>query len=263
MSYLKECKLQKLIFQSDTTLILALLIGFVSLSTLITWIVIHPKNKHFIAQYEGIVAPFFSLPAVLFSLTAALLATSIWDNYSIATKAIKNESQGILNIISLADSIPIPKEIDLSGAAKTYTQSIIHDEWKTLSKSRSISPEAEEKFVTFRATTFKAANMLPDKAESKALLSAFNLVNSARETRLAYATIDVHPIRWYALLFLGVLVLITVAFTHSSKPKALILAMLISTLTIITPLCIISLTFSNPYQGLISISNAPYLQITK
>ena len=263
MSYLKECKLQKLIFQSDTTLILALLIGFVSLSTLITWIVIHPKNKHFIAQYEGIVAPFFSLPAVLFSLTAALLATSIWDNYSIATKAIKNESQGILNIISLADSIPIPKEIDLSGAAKTYTQSIIHDEWKTLSKNRSISPEAEDKFVAFRTTTFKAANMLPDKAESKALLGAFNLINSARETRLAYATIDVHPIRWYALLFLGVLVLITVAFTHSSKPKALILAMLISTLTIITPLCIISLTFSNPYQGLISISNAPYLQITK
>jgi hypothetical protein len=228
-----------------------------------TWIVIHPRNKLFIAQYEGIVAPFFSLPAVLFSLTAALLATSIWDNYSIATKAIKNESQGILNIISLADSIPIPKEIGLSEAAKTYTQSIIHDEWKTLSKSRTISLEAEEKFVTFRATTFKAANMLPDKAESKALLGAFNLVNGARETRLAYATIDVHPIRWYALLFLGVLVLITVAFTHSSKPKALKLAMLISTLTIITPLCIISLTFSNPYQGLISISNAPYLQITK
>lgn len=255
--------MQNLTFQSDISLILALLIGFTILSTLIVWLVIHPKNKHLIAQYEGIVAPFFSLPAVLFSLTAALLATSIWDNYSIATKAIKNESQGIINIISLANTIPIPKEIDLPGAAMAYTQSIIHDEWKTLSISRSISLEAEEKFVALRATTFKAANMLPDKAESKALLSAFNLVNSARETRLAYATIDVHPIRWYALLFLGVLVLIAVAFTHSSKPKALMLAMLISTLTIITPLCIISLTFSNPYQGLISISNTPYFQIIK
>lgn len=255
--------MQKLFFQSDTTLILAVLIGFTSLSILITWLVIHPKNKHFIEQYEGIVAPFFSLPAVLFSLTAALLATSIWDNYSIATKAIKNESQGILNIISLANTIPIPKEIDLPGAAKVYTQSIISDEWKTLSQDRSISLDAEEKFIALRATTFKAANMLPDKAESKALLNAFNLVNSAREMRLAYATIDVHPVRWYALLFLGVLVLVTIAFTHSSKPKALMLAMLISTLTIITPLCIISLTFSNPYQGVISISNGPYLQILK
>lgn len=255
--------MQNLIFQSDATLILSLLIGFISLATLISWLVIYPKHRHFIAQYEGIVAPFFSLPAVLFSLTAALLATSIWDNYSTATKAIKNESQGILNIISLANSIPVPKEIDLPEAAKAYTQSIISDEWITLSKNRSVSAAADEKFVAMRAATFKAANTLPDKAESKALLSAFNLVNSARETRLAYAAIDVHPIRWYALLFLGVLVLITVAFTHSSKPKALMLGMLIATLTILTPLCIISLTFSNLYQGLISISNAPYLQIIK
>ncbi len=199
----------------------------------------------------------------MFSLTAALLATSIWDNYSTATKAIKNESQGILNIISLANSIPIPKEIDLSGSAKRYTQSIISDEWKTLSKNRSISPDAEEKFIAMRAATFKAVNTLPNRAESKALLNAFNSVNSAREMRLAYAAIDVHPIRWYALLFLGVLVLITIAFIHSSKPKALMLVMPISTLTIITPLCIISLTFSSPYQGVISISNGPYLQILR
>ncbi len=263
MSYLKGCKLQNLFFQSDTTLIVGLLVGFTSLSTFITWLVITPKYKHVIEQYEGIVAPFFSLPAVLFSLTAALLATSIWDNYSIATKAIKSESQGILNIISLANSIPSPKDIDLPAAAKAYTQSIINDEWQTLSRNRSLSPAADAQFVAMRAAIFKTANMLPDKAESKALLSAFNTVNNARETRLAYASIDVHPIRWYALLFLGVLVLITIAFTHSSKPKALILAMAISTLTILTPLCIISLTFSNPYQGLISISSTPYFQAIK
>ena len=253
--------MQNLFFQSDAALIAALFIGFTSLSTLITWLVIRPKNKHLIEQYEGIVAPFFSLPAVLFSLTAALLATSVWDNYSIATKAIKSESQGILNIISLANSIPKPKDVDLPASAKAYTQSIINDEWRTLAVNRSASPETENKFITMRAAIFKTANMLSDKAESKALLSAFNTVNNAREMRLAYASIDVHPVRWYALLFLGFLVLIPVAFTHSSKPKALTLAMLISTLTILTPLCIIAMTFSSPYQGLISISNAPYWQI--
>ena len=60
---------------------------------------------------------------------------------------------------------------------------------------------------------------------------------------------------------LGVLVLISVAFIHLSKPKALMVAMAIATLTILTPLCILALTLSNPYQGLISISNDPYLQI--
>jgi hypothetical protein len=255
--------MQNYFFQNDSLLILMLIIGFTSLSILITWLVINPKNKHVIEDYEGLVAPFFSLPAVLFSLTAALLASSIWDSYNTAAKATKDESQGILNIISLAHSIPNPMGVDLRATAKTYTQSIINDEWQTLSNSEPISPEADAKFVAMRAAIFKTANLLSDKVESNALLNAFNLVNSAREMRLAYASIDVHPIRWYALLFLGFLVLVTVAFTHSSKPKALILAMLVSTLTILTPLCIISLTFSNPYQGLISISNAPYLQIIK
>lgn len=165
--------MQNLFFQNDSAMILTLVISFTSLSFLITWLVISPKNKHVIEQYEGIVAPFFSLPAVLFSLTAALLATSIWDNYSTATKAIKDESQGILNIISLANSIPHPTGVDLPAAAKEYAQSIINDEWQTLSKSRSISPAADAQFVAMRAAVFKTANMLSDKAESKALLGAF------------------------------------------------------------------------------------------
>lgn len=252
-----------LFFKSDISLISALFIGFIALSTIIAWFFVSPRNRSFIQQYEGVVAPFFSLPAVLFSLTAALLATSVWDNYSITTKAIKNESQGILSIISLANSVPELKNTDLLVSAKAYTQSILDDEWAALSTGLSNSPSTVEKFIAMRADIFKAANLLSDKAESKALLNTFYTINNARETRLAYAAFDLHPIRWYAILFLGVLALISVAFIHSSKPKALMVAMSIATLTILTPLCILALTFSNPYQGLISISNHPYLQIVK
>ena len=255
--------MHNLFFQSDSSLVIALCIGFACLATLITQIFIRPRFSALIQQYEGVVAPFFSLPAVLFSLTAALLATSVWDNYSVATKAIKNESQGILNIISLAESVPLLKGTNLSASAKAYTQSIIDHEWGTLATSRSASQVTNEKFIDLRAEIFKTSNLLSDKAESKALLGAFNSINSARETRLAYASFDLHPVRWYAILFLGALVLIAVAFIHSSKPKALIVTMTISTLTILTPLCMIALTFSTPYQGMISLSKTPYLQIVQ
>jgi hypothetical protein len=255
--------LQILILRNDFALVLALCVSFVSLASLIAWLFISSGYSAFIKKWDGVVAPFFSLPAVLFSLTAALLATSIWDNYSVATKAIKNESQGILSIISLANSVPALKELNLPGSAISYTQSIIDDEWQTLATSRSASDITDQKFVAMRAAIFKAANMLSDKAESKALLNTFYTINSARETRLAYASFDLHPVRWYAILFLGALVLIAVAFIHSSKPKALIVSITIATLTILTPLCMIGLTFSSPYQGVISISESPYLKIVK
>lgn len=214
-------------------------------------------------QYDGVVAPFFSFPAVLFSLTAALLATSIWDNYSITVKATKSESEGILDIISLANTIETFKQTHLSALAKEYTKSIIDDEWQTLSSDRQASPITEEKFNNFRTEIFKASNMISDKAESKALLNAFFSINNARETRLAYANFDLHPVRWYAMLLLGALALVTVAFIHISKPKALMVAMIIATLTILTPICMIALTFSTPYDGFISISKTPYLKIIK
>ncbi len=253
--------MQNLILGNDFTLVLVLCIGFASLAYLITWLFISSRFSITIKKFDGVVAPFFSLPAVLFSLTAALIATSIWDNYSVVNKAIKNESQGILSIISLANSIPALKEINLSATAMAYTQSVIDDEWKTLATSRSASDITNEKFVAMRTAVFKAANLISDVAESKALLNTFYTINTAREMRLAYASFDLHPVRWYAILFLGVLVLITVAFIHSSKPKALIASIAIATLAILTPLCIIGLTFSSPYQGVISISKAPYMKI--
>lgn len=248
---------------SDTTLIASLIIGFSCVAGLISWLFAHSSHRQLIGKYEGVVAPLFSLPAVLFSLTAALLATSVWDNYSIANKSIKSESQAILDIISLANSVPSFKATNLSNSAKAYTQSIIDDEWPTLATLRSASPVTNEKFIAMRAEVFKATNALSDKSESKLLLNAFNSVNIAREMRLAYATFDLHPIRWYAVLFLGALVLVAVALIHLSKPQALVAALSISTLTILIPLCMIALTFSSPYQGIISLSNTPYLQILR
>lgn len=250
-------------FQNDTNLIIAIIIEFVCISSLIVLIFVSQRFRPAIMQYDGIVAPFFSLPAVLFSLTAALLATSMWDNYSIAIKATKTESQAILDVINLSSSVEAFQHTKVSTLAKSYTKSIINDEWKMLEINRSASPITEEKFNMLRNEIFTASNMLPNKAESKALLNAFFTINTARETRLAYASFDFHPVRWYAVIILGVLVLITVAFIHLSKPKTMMMAMSIATLTVLTPLCIISLTFSSPYFGVIAVSKEPYLHIVK
>ncbi|OZA29244.1 MAG: hypothetical protein B7X83_09480 [Polynucleobacter sp. 17-46-58] len=59
------------------------------------------------------------------------------------------------------------------------------------------------------------------------------------------------------------MVQISVALVHLSKPKALITALMIATATVLVPICMIALTLSSPYHGVIAISNAPYLEILK
>ncbi len=253
--------MQNLSIDYEIGLILLIIVAFSIIGLIITRIFLASSTRPAMLQYEGVVAPFFGLPAVLFSLTAALMATSIWENYNVATKAIKNESQGLMNMISLANTIPELKNSNLANATRIYAKSILEEEWHTLSSDAKHSVKTQEKFVAMRADLFKAVNQLNNNAESKALMNAFQMINNAREMRLAFVSFDVHPIRWYAILLLAVLVQIAVGFIHLSKPKALIVTMSIATATVLVPICMIALTFSSPYLGVIAISSAPYLQI--
>lgn len=253
--------MQNLSVDDEIGLILSLVTIFAVIGVIIARIFIAPSTRPVMLQYEGVVAPFFGLPAVLFSLTAALMATSVWENYNIASKAIKNESQGLLDIISLVNTIPELKNSTLSNSTQIYAKSIVEEEWQTLSKDSKNSLVTKEKFMAMRTDLFKAVNQLNNNAESKALMNAFQIVNNAREMRLAFVSFDVHPIRWYAILLLAILVQIAVGFIHLTKPKALVVAISIATVTVLVPICMIALTFSSPYLGVIAISNEPYLQI--
>lgn len=246
---------------NEIALILLIIFVFTIIAVIITRIFLYQKTRPLMLQYEGVVAPYFGLPAVLFSLSAALMATSIWENYNIAAKAIKAESQGLIEIISLASTIPELKNSNLANTTRTYAKSILDEEWQTLSSASNDSPKTIEKFIAMRSDFFKAANQLNNNAESKILIHAFQTVDNARGTRLAYVSFDVHPLRMTGILLLAILVQITVAFVHVAKPKALIVAISIATATVLIPICVIALTFSSPYHGIISISNEPYLQI--
>ena len=253
--------MQNLSVDYEIGLIALIITAFSIIGLIIVRIFLAPSTRPAMLQYDGVVAPFFGLPAVLFSLTAALMATSIWENYNVASKAIKNESQGLIDMISLANTIPGLKHGNLANATRVYAKSILEEEWQTLSFDGKYSINTQDKFVAMRMDLFKAVNQLNNNAESKALMNAFQMVNNAREMRLAFVSFDVHPIRWYAILLLAVLVQIAVGFIHLSKPKALIVAMSIATSTVLVPICTIALTFSSPYLGVIAISNTPYLQI--
>lgn len=90
---------------NEIALILFIISAFTAIAVVITRVFLSQKNRPLMLQYEGM-APFFGLPAVLFYLSAALMANSIWENYNIASKAIKAESQGLMQIICLTSAIP-------------------------------------------------------------------------------------------------------------------------------------------------------------
>ena len=236
---------------------------FAGIALFISWLFVSVKTRPFAQTYEGIVPTLLGLPAILFSLTVALLASSVWETYNMANKSVRNEALGLATIMDLAQTIPALEDSGLTNKVKLYTQSVINDEWKTLSARNQPAESTKRNFEELRSSTFQAINSLNNNAESKALMHAVEIVNDSRKARLSFVSFDVHPIRWYAIIVLAILVQLTVALAHATKPKALFVAMGISTMTLLVPICTLALTLSSPYVGMISVSYDPLLSIIR
>lgn len=250
--------LQILAEDHELLMVVSIILFFTTVAFGITWVFTVVQKRPMIQRFDGVVPTFLGLPSVLFSLTVALMATSIWENYSLANKSVRSESIALGTIVELAETEPSLKKGPLALYAKNYARSVIEDEWQTLSTRGVHAAVTKKHFDLLRQTTFEAVDSLDNNAQARTLMNAIQTVNEARKTRLSFVSFDIHPVRWYASIILAVLVLLVVACIHVSKPKVLPFVMGISTVTILLPMCTIAITLSNPYVGLISISNSPF-----
>jgi hypothetical protein len=253
--------LQNIAEDYELAMIAFIIAFFVAVALSLCWLSLSSRTRPRLLQLEGVVPPFLGLPAILFSLTAALMATSVWENYNSANKSIRNEASGLSTIIDLAQTIPSLQKSVLVAYAQNYAHSIIEAEWQTLSAHGKPAPSTQREFEALRSATFKAADSINNNAESNALITAMQAVNDGRKSRLSFVSFDVHPIRWYGILLLALLVQLAVALVHITKPRALCVAMGITTLTVLIPICTIALTLSSPYVGMISVSNSPLMAL--
>jgi hypothetical protein len=255
--------LQTLAERHESLMITMIIIYFTGTGLVLVWIFTSARCRPSLLSYDGVVGPFFGLPAVLFSLMTALNAASLWDNYAAATQAVRAESQSLIAIISLAESIPDLRSSGLADLARSYARSVIEDEWETLSPGTEQSPITRRRYEELRSALFGAINHLGNSAEARTLQTELLHTSAARDRRLAHISFDVHITRWYALVALALLVQAAVAFVHIPRPRALKAAMCIATLTILVPLCSMAVTVSTPYQGMVAISSTPFLTVLR
>lgn len=254
--------LQDLANANELLLISGVILLFVCTGVFITWLCINPRTHKMLSPFEGVVPPFVAVPAGIFALTAALMAASLWENYSGAAKAIRTEVQGLESCVELAQTIPALKTTDLAALSRDYARSVVNDEWTTMAVMEA-SAVSEEKFKELQMAIFQVASNLNNAAEVKVLLSAYQNIQDGRTSRMSYVNFDTHPARWIAVMVLGLMLQLAVGAVHLTKPKALIIAMPIVTCTILTALCTIMLTLSNPYIGWLSVKSIPYLPLLK
>jgi hypothetical protein len=203
----------------------------------------------------GIVAPFFSSVAVLFSLLTGFLGNDVWTRNREALRAVVIEGDTIstLNTLSIASASDMRS---IRDALRAYAQSVVADEWPTMADEES-SPKTEAAMTEILREISK-----PDIAQHagpavhSALLTTVLRLRGARDDRLALAADRSNGIKWLSILILCLITQIAIALVHLERPRAQLTALLVFSVASVVSLGLIAV-HELPFEGAVRITPAP------
>lgn len=214
-----------------TAIVFSFLIGFISYGLVF-------RTSYFdVLIKEPLVPNFISVPATMFALLMAFMASSVWQNSSLAKTSVWNERLAIEAIASL----PIEPEALKSKTSDDllhYVDEVAHKEWgdyfnqkSSIDVDRAIKKLEQDAWQLERDYCRNAE--IHARCSSSVITSAFfrslDQLKLAREQRLTLGGQAnfgyVH--KWIAVYFLGIVTAINIAAGHKNSRRAAIIALII------------------------------------
>lgn len=194
---------------------------------------------------------------VFYGLTVALIAISVWEKYSEASRIVSQEASAIAVLYRDVSGFPTPVGPQLQEALRQYVDYVIHEAWPEQLKGHP--PEGG----VSRVSTFERmlTSFEPTTEGQKILhagtLDAYDRMVDARRLRLDAVEMALPGIMWAVTIAGAVLGLIgsyffRVADTRLQTTMVLLLAAFMAMVMFVI------LAFDRPFRGDMSISAAPY-----
>lgn len=193
------------------------------------------------------IGAFIGTVATAWALALGFVAADIWAFSAKAGQATIDERSAIERLIGIADS-PEMNATKLRDSLIIYRIAVINDEW---TKNTNLRPAASVNLALQKIRN----NILALAKDNVAipiithLLNDLDILQNARNTRLAIGKSSVDAYKWYLVLVLTSMTIITIASTHADRRQAGNIALIIFSCSATLCLWILAI-HANPYQGL-------------
>lgn len=204
------------------------------------------------------IGAFIGTVATAWALSLGFIAADIWNVGSKADQATSDERSAIVRLIGIARS-PAIHAPELSNAVIQYRTAVIDDEWtKNINLLPALSVENALQNIRNEILAM-AKNDIPAPIITH-LLNDFDILQNSRNMRLAVGTSSVDAYKWYLVLSLTLMTIMTIASTHADRIRAGSMALFIYSFSATLCLWILAI-HANPYQGLAKLE--PTLLLTE
>ena len=199
-----------------------------------------------------------TVAGALFGLSITFLANSVWNTEDRARETVNAEARSIRVMEVYLDATREPPHADLYNLLAAYGQGVA-DEWGGM-YGHGPGGAAERALRSLYTTVVKGfGDSQEDRVLQQHLLSALDLLSTARQQRLSMAQDIVSLPQWLLVLGLGLVLLVMMAVTHAQFRVARRVALATITVAMSIMLFVI-VQHDRPFIGHASLTPEPILR---
>jgi len=194
---------------------------------------------------------------VFYGLAVALIAVSVFQTYSDASKVVTGEATALTMIYRDVSSYPEPIRSDLQKELRDYTDQVINQAWP-LQRRGQIPTAGVEHMSNFQAVLDKFE---PATEGQKVLhaetLHAYNLLFQARRLRLDAVATSLPTVMW-AVIIMGAFISLSASFFFKVEDVRLHCIEVLLLAVFIGLVIFMIVALDRPFRGDLGIPADPY-----
>ncbi len=210
----------------------------------------------------GVVAPYFSSVAVLFSLSVGFMGADIWQRAEQAQQSVLQEASN-LKLLSHFAEVLGPTAQPMAERICTYAKAVVQQEWPAMLLDGEASPTAEtalDNMMLVLATPEFTAGV--DATLRREMLSAFNQIRQYRVNRIQLSSGHSHIGKWVLVIFLGFMTQIAIGLVQLDKPRAQAITLAVFSIATAVTLTLLA-SMDQPFTEPFAVLNTPIADLAR
>ena len=190
----------------------------------------------------------------IFALLVAFVAVQVWNDFDKAKLAVATEATALRAVDVFAETLPDEQRTQLRALMNRHIEEAVNREWPAMAHERlTLASLATHLVEAQRLTVLLKPQDESQRTAQREIVAALHRALDARRQRIIIISqSEVGPVKWAAILLMGLCALIAIAIVHSDNRLTCAIAVaLFATGFALSSLVIAA--YSRPFTGEISV----------
>jgi hypothetical protein len=191
---------------------------------------------------------------VLFALLVGFIAVEVWNTFDKAKTAVATEASALRAVVLLSRNFPEEQRTRINELINRHIEVAVQQEWPEMAQRQATLSLLATHLIEALDNAFalKPADESQQAAKQE-MIRAVGTALDARRQRIVISESAVGAVKWVAILFQALCVLVAIAMVHADNRRACAITLTLFATGVALSVLLIA-AYSRPFTGEISVT---------